>query len=573
LKRLRRFIFTISVILFACHLFGQNVDFTTSIDAEEVLEGNYFQISFTLKNARGSSFTPPSFKDFTVMGGPNSSSQMSIVNGRTTQSMAYSYTLMPKKPGSYTIGSASIKVGSKTLKSNEVTVKILRNNQKKNESEGIGEEIFVELELSDSIAYVGQQVLLKYIIYTSIDVRSYNFISESEYDGFYVEELQNFREKAVKVVRGNKQYLKQTLKAVSLFPQQTGKADIGPALLNLGIAIKSERPSFFFSTSMRSKRMSTPSKSINILPAPKGAPLSFSGAIGDYKMTCNIDKNSVSVDGAITVTMNIEGDGDARFVGPPKQKLEGFEIYDPNLLNENSRSVNGKIRSSKTYEYLLVPEERGVYPLIPEFSYYNIDSNKYITIYGPRYKIRVAGGTKNQVVSTEDINARIAPIATTTYLYKMGDPIFSPLHIGVLSLCGLAFILLSAIKVRNNKLAKTDPQILRSRKAQKIAIQKLATSKSFLDNQEIRKFYSSLSENLFSYISDKLHIPVAQISKDNIQSLFSKNDLSKEMASTLSKMIERSEMAIYAGFTPEKANEDYETSKKLIVEIEDALKV
>ena len=463
-------------------------------------------------------------------------------------------------------------MGSKTLKTNEVKVKVLKDDKRKSTGTKQGEEIFVELEISDSVAYVGQQVLLKYVIYTSVDVRSYNFVNESEYTGFYVEELQNFREKAIKVVRDGRQYVKQTLKVVSLFPQQTGKAEIGSALINLGIAVKSERPSFFFSTSMRSKRLATPVVKVDILSAPPNAPGSFSGAVGDYKMSCGIDRTSVSLDGAVTITMNIVGDGDAKFVSPPKQIFDGFEIYDPNLLYENDKIVDGRITTTKGYEYLLVPENKGIFRIRPEFSFLSIDSNKYITLYGPQYPIRIAGGNRNQIVSTEDIDARLAPIATSTELYKISDPIFSAGHIGFLSFCAFTFLIIGGIKMRKDQQAKIDPSILRSRRAQKIAIQKLATSKKHLDNQMIKDFYSSLSDNLFSYLSHKLDVPVAQISKDNMKELFNGHLLSEDKSSALANMIERSEMAIYAGFTPENAAEDYESSKQLIMDIEDALK-
>lgn len=560
------------VLLGSSGVFTQSDKFTARINAEEVLEGYDFQISFVLVNAKGSSFVAPSFKDFKVVGGPSTSSQMSIVNGRSSQSMTYTYSLLATKPGNFTIPPASIRVGNQTIKSNSVKVRVLDNKQKTTGGgPPAGEELYIELELSDSTAYVGQQVLLKYVIYTSIDVRSYNFINESEYNGFYAEELQNYREKAVQVVRDGKQYIKQTLKAVSLFPQQTGSFDIDPALLTLGIAVKSQRPSFFFSTSMKSKRVSTESRSIQILPAPSGKPLSFSGAVGSYRMSANIDKANVSMDGAVTMTMNIEGDGDARFVSPPKQSIKGFEIYDPNLLTENSRNVNGKIRSTKSYEYLMVPQAKGSHIIRPEFSYYNVDSNKYITLYGPQRVVRVVGGGQNKVISTEDISKRIAPIATTTRLYKVSNPVFSPLHLGGLGVMGLGFMLLGLVKWRSIQQGKIDPRLLKSKKALKIAEKKLSVSHSHLHKGEVKEFYATLSDNLFSYISDKLDVPATSISKDTIHALFSEKEISSDIAESLSQMIKRSEMAIYAGFTPEKANEDYQTSKDIIVDIENAL--
>ncbi|MDG2450847.1 MAG: BatD family protein [Saprospiraceae bacterium] len=559
------------LIVFAFfNTFAISQSFKAFSNAEEILEGFDFQVTFKLDGAKGNTFQPPSFNDFRIVGGPSSSSSMSIINGRTTQSMSYTYALMPKTSGNFNIGSASIKVGGKTLRTDPLNIKVIKSSENKNTSQS-SEEVFLELELSDSIAYVGQQVILKYVIYTSIDVRSYNFINESEYKGFYVEDLQNHREQSRQVVRNGKQYLRQTLKSVALFPQQTGKAEIGSALVNLGIAVKSERPSFFFSTSMKSKRLTTPPREISVLSTPRGAPSSFSGGIGSFKMTASVDRNTVSKDGAITLKMNFEGDGDARFVGPPKQTFGAFEIYDPNLLSESNRISGGKINAIKSYEYLLVPQEIGLQTIQPEFTFYNVDSAKYITIYGPKFNVQVVPGNQNNVVSTEDLDSRIVSIATSTKLYKPSNSLFSPIHIGAISIILLGFVGIAGIKWNNDRISGIDPKLIKSQKAQKVAIAKLATAKSHLDKGVIKEFYSSLSECLFSYISDKLGMSANNISKDDLSEIFIKTSVPEDVTKTLSAMIERSEMAIYAGFSPDEASDDYDRSINIIMDIEKSL--
>jgi len=550
-------------------LLAQN--FSASANAEEVLEGYDFQVTFTLDGAKGTSFQPPSFEGFTVVGGPSTSTSMSIVNGRTSQSMSFTYALMPKSSGQKRIGSASIKVGGNTLRTKPLNIKVLKGSEQKKQSSD-GADVFLEVELSDSVAYVGQQVILKYVIYTAVDVRSYNFLNESEYDGFYPEELKNYREKAVKVVRNGRQYLRQPLKVLALFPQQTGRTEIGPALVNIGIAVKSDRPSFFFSTSMKSERMTTPAKIINVLPSPRGAPTSFSGGIGNFQMRATIDRNTVSQDGAVTMTMTIQGDGDARFVGPPQQNFDGFEIYDPNLLDEKSRMSQGKVNSTKVYEYLLVPQDKGLKRITPEFSFYNVDSARYITLSGGSYNIRVVPGSGNKEISTERLSKRMAPIVTTTNLFTPSKPLFSWWHLGSLGMILLGFVAVAAVKWNDDRIAKIDPLLLKANKAQKVAIAKLSEAKSHLDSGNIREFYQSLINCLFSYLSDKLAISANSISKDNLTEIFQDTSVSSEIAENIKSIIQRSEMAIYARKSPEEAQNDYEESRKVIVEIENILK-
>ncbi|MEE9374405.1 MAG: BatD family protein [Saprospiraceae bacterium] len=560
----------IFILLFTFPVDVQTQSFIAVTNAEEILEGYDFQVTFTLEGAKGTSFQPPPFKNFTVVGGPSTSSSLSIINGRTTQSVSFTYGLMPKITGQQDIGTASIKVGGNTLRTKPLSIKVLKRSENKSDTDDVP-DVYMELEIGDTAAYVGQQIILKYVIYTSIDVRSYNFINETEYKGFYVEEIQNYRVKGVQIVQNGKQYIKQTLKTVALFPQQTGRAEIGPALVNLGIAVKSNRPSFFFSTSMKSQRLTTPAKKIRVLSTPVGAPYSFSGGIGNFIMSASIDRNTVPEDGAVSMKMRIDGDGDAKFLGPPKQSFEGFEIYEPNLLTESNVMNEGRIKFTKIYEYLLLPQKRGAHLIAPEFSYYNVDSAKYLTIYGPKFSVKVLPGNNNTVISTEDLSSRMLPIATATTLFKPINPIFSYWHIGILSSIALGFIAIGGVKWNNNRIAAIDPKLLKSQKAKKVATLKLATAKNQLDIGNIKEFYKSLSDSLFSYIADKLDISPNSISKDNLSELFSFTEVSSEVVETLGDMIKRSEMAIYAGFSPDEAMSDYDASIVMVAEIEKAL--
>jgi len=91
------------------------------------LMDNYFEVKFTLENADSRQFTPPSFEDFQVLSGPNTSSSMSIVNGDVTQSISYTYYLKPKDIGNYYIAPASMEADGQTIESEPIEVMIHPN--------------------------------------------------------------------------------------------------------------------------------------------------------------------------------------------------------------------------------------------------------------------------------------------------------------------------------------------------------------------------------------------------------------------------------------------------------------
>jgi hypothetical protein len=84
-------------------LAGQSAKFSVSVSSDTVLLGNYFELKFTVENAPAEGFEAPDLHEFNLVGGPNTSSSMSIVNGQVSQSATYSYYLEPMDVGVYTI--------------------------------------------------------------------------------------------------------------------------------------------------------------------------------------------------------------------------------------------------------------------------------------------------------------------------------------------------------------------------------------------------------------------------------------------------------------------------------------
>ncbi|MDB5011228.1 MAG: protein BatD, partial [Mucilaginibacter sp.] len=71
-------------------------------------------------------FSPPDFNGFQIVGGPNQSTSMESINGKTTVSTAFSYELVAVKEGEFTIGSASIIVNGRRLSTNAIKIKVVK---------------------------------------------------------------------------------------------------------------------------------------------------------------------------------------------------------------------------------------------------------------------------------------------------------------------------------------------------------------------------------------------------------------------------------------------------------------
>lgn len=108
-------IFALAMMLLAGWVNAQEIEFSVSLSADTIGLNNRLEVTFTLKNAQGARFEPPRFDGFRLLAGPNTSSQFSIINGKTSSSVSYSYILEPLEVGQYYIQPAFIEAGGKTL--------------------------------------------------------------------------------------------------------------------------------------------------------------------------------------------------------------------------------------------------------------------------------------------------------------------------------------------------------------------------------------------------------------------------------------------------------------------------
>jgi hypothetical protein len=561
---------------FISSISAQEVSFYATSDARQIVAGNYFQVTFTLENGQGDTFRAPNFANFEIMSGPNRSSQISIINGRKSEKMSFTYGLTSKNPGKHKISTASIKVDGKTYFSDPIEIEVLYTSAKGSTPDPnaiSATDFIIEAEISSETAYIGQQVTLKYVLYTTKDVRSYNFVSLPNFDGFFAQEIQGYRDRQERVIKNGIQYVSRTLKVISLFPQQKGTFAIDPAVMTLGISTQASRTSFFFNSNLKPVRVESEAKQIKIIDLPLSAPKSFAGAVGDFYMGSAIDKKSLAMDDAVTLTYQIKGDGDSKLILAPDQPFTDlFDIYEPNLLAEESNASGEKIVTTKTFEYLMIPKKEGVLTFRPELSFFNVESNRYVTIEGETYQVNVTPSTGRQNVDISIKEVELPPIYTATKFEKKDQFFFlsTPYWIanGTLGLGLIGLLIVKKIQLDREKI---DPAQIKNSKAKKMAIAQLSSAKKAWDSGNTKEFYIQLRKGLLEYLASKTYQSSAQMSKNDISKLLNEQGLA-EMEEDVITIMQKGEMAIYANMTPGDEENIYQKAINLIEKVETTLK-
>jgi hypothetical protein len=580
--------------------------FTASVDNTTVGVSDQFQISFTFsgKDVNGiKSFNPPNFNDFMVLSGPNQSTSMSIVNGAVSASAIYSYYLQARRTGKFTIGAATIDYSGKnfTTQPLEITVvkgqpKQLSNSQGGGTARDIGDNLFILATADKQRVYMGQQVTVTYKLYTRLGIASQLQVSKlPSYEGFWAEEINvpNTIGFTTETYDG-KQYRVGLLKKVALFPNQLGELSVTPLVLDVPVQVQSRQRSggnifdqFFndpFFNNVQTINYTAKSNTIklHVIPLPsENVPKSFNGAVGDYSLSSQITPTTVKANEPLTLKIDLSGQGNIQLLNMPEIELPtGFDKYEPKISEQIDRT--GPISGSKSFEYLIVPRVAGMKTISPiRFSYFSPGKRSYVTLSTPAYSVdvqqgtgtgntEVAGYTKEEIkvlgqdiryIKTSDDDLRKE---SDIQLFGFGfwTAAFAPLFV----LGGLV-----TWKRKQDRLSG-NVQLLRYRRAEKIARKRFQTASTLMDANNQTGFYAEISQALFGYLEDKLHIPKSEISLDRAVGELQKRNIDGQLIANLKDCIEKCEFARFAPGDGKAAMKGmYNQLTNVIIEIEKSI--
>lgn len=595
-----KFLRYILLIMLSVQASASAQTFTATVSHSKIGLGDRLELSFTFSanNIDGlRNFSPPDLSSFYVLSGPNQSTSMQFINGVASGSRTYSYYLKGKSIGHVTIASASIEFEGEIYKSKPVTIEFVKISSQPNQDsqpsvdEEISKNLFVKATADKQRVYQGEQVTVTYKLYTRLNIASQMSVSKlPQYKGFWAEELDTDRNIlfTTEVIDG-KQYRVGILKKAALFPTQYGELSVSPFEINVPVLIQKKKrgnsifDEFFADPFSRGETVDYLAKSntikINVLPLPdERKPESFSGAVGDFKLTTSLDKEQTKTNEPVSLKIDINGSGNIKLLDIPEIKLPpGVEKYDPKVSEQINRS--GRISGRKTIEYLIVPRTPGEKEISEiKFSYFNPSKKSYVTLSSPSYTVRVLQGERVfepdiSGLNKEDIQLLsddIRYIKTSVDLDKKSELLIY--NFGFWTAVGVPFLALAgliAFKKRDEKLS-ANIHLLKYQKAQKVAKNRLKIAASLMLVNKNTEFYTELSQALFGYLEDKLRIPKSEFSVDRAVFELQKRNVDENIIRKFQKVAQKCE---YVRFAPSAdgvtaMNDMYNELSELIIDIE-----
>ncbi len=593
----------------ACH--AEEVTFSASAPSS-VGVGERFRLTFTL-NARPDHFDAPVIDGFRVISGPSQSSSTStqIINNQvtTTVSFSYTYVLEAREEGDHLIQPATVHVDGKDYSTETIRITVdasagpgpQRTPSKSLEEPGerdkpAAEDIFIRAIASNANPYRGEQCIISYKLYTRLPVTNYSIERLPGFQGLWSENITRSGQPGVysEVVNGIS-YNVAEIRRVAVFPQRTGKIRIDPMEVELAVRMRATRPqrpgSLFdeFFGGSPFDRFQTVSHhvqsnvlTLNVLPLPEqNRPDNFSGIVGTFNMEARLSHKELAVNDAANLVITIDGRGNLNMVEPPELQFpQHLDVFDPQR-SDNIRTGSDGISGNREFDHVIIPRSGGKAE-IPSirFTYFDPNLEEYVIRTAGPFELYVDGdhladNARHGMLAGDRYMADdIRFIHTHSVSWQPAGKLFfksTPFYI-LLGAPAVLLLLFLVIWKRHQHMIE-DKAGLRIRRARKVASRRLKSAAASLKQGKKEPFFDEIFKALWGYVSDRLNIPVSQLSKENVAAAFRSKQVPDSLAKSFLDGLQECEFARFAPKGMESPMEEtYNKAMDTIVTLENELR-
>ncbi len=584
-----------------------------------VAVGEAFRVEFSLNaSPDDGSFKAPSFEGFDVIAGPAESRGQSvqIVGGTMTKSINYTitYVLLPQSAGNVTIGAAEIAVDGTTYRTQPLPIEIVnegdasQSQQRPSGGDSDSEadarnvqqqirkdDILLRAVVSQTSVYKNEPVHVAFKLYTRVPY--VNIVPEAapSFNGFWSQDLTDTKTARVsRETYNGKVYETRVLFEYLLYPQQVGTLTIDPVDITVvaQVVVQSRRnldPFFGSGHEVYNvpRKVQSQRTSIEVRPLPEGAPSSFSGAVGSFRMETDLPTDRFAANSGATCTVKISGTGNLTFVQAPKLALPAsFEQYNVKTTESINASASG-ISGYRQFEYPFIARAEGTYEIAPiEFTYFDLKRRQYVTLESRPMTFEITPDTKGgggdavvmqgRGMSKEEVkmlgeDIRFIRLGASQLREARMPFLFSGGY--WIALCAILLLFAAAyVALRKRIRESQNVALMRGRRANKVAVQRFRAARSYMEAQDRYAFYEEMLRALWGYMSDKFNIPVANLTKENVREELAKRGVSAEETHRFTAIISQCDEAQYSPAASAQMSDIYSEGVDLISRIESVIK-
>ena len=497
------------------------------------------------------------------------SSQSTIVNGNFshTTSVTYTMTLKAEKEGNFKFGPLTVD----GIKSNTVSYSIGKKDTSLSQSGGqssssqddqngpkfIGkgdDKLFLRANVSKTSAFEQEALVYTIKLYSSYaGVKFAGATSAPTFDGFVIEESKiNTIQMDYETYNG-KTYATAEIARYIIFPQTTG--DLKVLGNTYTISVNSQEyykdPDWGHLTINRPVNLNVKPNDliVKVKPLPSPRPANFSGGVGEFEIKSELQNSKLKTNHAASIVYSISGSGNLKYLKLPDLNNifpSQLEVYSPSVkenISVNSNNTVGDI----SFDYSFMPLEEGEYAIPSvELVYFNPSTGKYETKQAKGYNVEVTKGevsSKSQKKDRLVYNTKLEDVGVNKSSTKLIVDSLSYWLWYIVPII-LLIIAITIYRRRINDLADID--LLKSKKANKVARKRLKKAEICLRAKDVDRFYDEILSAMWGYIGDKLRIPISDLNRENVRQKLGDAGVNSEDLDSLISLIDECEFAKYS---------------------------
>ena len=347
------------------------------------------------------------------------SSRTQILNFQASSTTTFTYIVTPTQEGDFEIPAIEVSAGGKVYRTSSLTLKVVHENSRAGQPTDSEKPYFAELVVPKESAYVGEQIPIELRFYFNQRMQ-YQPYPQGQYplidgEGFVTK----------KYLEPTEKQLESNGRIYHVVIYKTGLTGVKPGKLEL----QSATQSFLISSTFGQRNapgfidpmenfqqqvvdVKTNGASIDIKPLPAaGRPATFSGTVGDFTLATSAQPTKARTGDPVTLKVEIKGLGNFdRVEQPALRNTDGWRTYQP---SEETQALDDLgLSAIKTFNFPLIPAKRVSSLPTVEFSYFDPNAEKYVTLKSSPINMEIEGDQLPEMAASPASPAISSSLAT-----------------------------------------------------------------------------------------------------------------------------------------------------------------
>lgn len=271
-------------------------------------------------------------------------------------SMAWAYELIPQAIGDFSLSDVRFAYQGSTYFANPGSIRVSSADTYTDVSTRSVHQVEAAVSTTEPYLNAPLTYTFRYLYTAVLPTQESPTPQLPTFPDFLVEEQPPLSPQTQRI-RGKTFWIQEQVRR--LYPQRTGQIVIEPATLLLPVP-------------RGRKTLKTNRLKLTVQPLPEtGKPPQFSGAVGEYQISAQVDRSSIEAGHALTLSVQISGRGSMQTVTAPQ--LPAI----PGVVVNGPTPVEDAVPTTRTYAYALIPARSGTLR-IPAIAYIYFDPSRAV---------------------------------------------------------------------------------------------------------------------------------------------------------------------------------------------------